>query len=75
MELQAGQAAAEEVLRLLRALIGDEADEIANALSDFMLSEIRHEGSEIELNELYRLISSYQGKAFQINYIDLSSSQ
>jgi len=75
MELQAGQAAAEEVLRLLRALIGDEADEIANALTDFMLAEIRHEGSEIELNELYRLISSYQGKPFQVNYIDLSSSQ
>ena len=75
MELQAGQAAAEEVLRLLRALIGEQADEIANALSDFMLSEIRHEGIEIELSELYRLITSYQGKTFQVNYIDLSSSQ
>jgi hypothetical protein len=75
MELQAGQAAAEEVLRLLRTLMGDQADEIANALSGFMLEEIRHEGSVIELNELYRLITAYQGQPFQLNYIDLSPSQ
>jgi hypothetical protein len=75
MELQMGQAAASEVLRLLRSLIGEEADEYANALSDFKLAEIKHEGSTIDLTELYRLISSYQGKSFEINYIDLSSSQ
>jgi len=69
------QAAANDVFRILRFLIGDRTDEIENALADFYLSGIMVDGQPVELAELYMKISKYAGKVITIENIELLSSQ
>jgi hypothetical protein len=69
------QATATEVLMILRYLIGERADEYINILSNYMLQEIRVDGSPIEISGLYDRINQYTGKVIKIEYIELLGKQ
>ena len=69
------KAAAMQVFNILRFLIGERANEIENALSDFSLSGIMIDGQSIELEELYDKINQYANKVITIENIELLSSQ
>jgi hypothetical protein len=69
------KAAAMQVFNILRFLIGERANELENALSDFSLSGIMIDGQPIELEELYDKINQYADKVITIENIELLSSQ
>ncbi len=69
------QATATEVLNILRYLIGERADEFINILSNYMLKEIRVDGSPIDIAGLYDRISQYTGKVIKVEYVELLGTQ
>ncbi len=69
------RAGAEGVLRLLRYLIGQQADVYAEMLNAYSLTTIRINGEVIELSDLYGRITRYEGKVFRVNDLELLSSQ
>ena len=69
------QATSAEVLAILRYLIGERADEFINALGDYMLEEIRVNGTPIDIPGLYDRITQYTGKVIKVQNIELLGSQ
>jgi len=69
------QATATEVLMILRYLIGERADQYINILSNYMLKEIRVDGTPIDITGLYDRITQYTGKVIKIEYIELLGKQ
>jgi hypothetical protein len=69
------RASAEEVLRLLRYLIGQQADVYAEMLNAYSLTTIRINGEVIELSDLYGRIARFEGKVFRLSDLELLSSQ
>ena len=74
-ENQAEQAAMSNVQNLLRSLIGNRADEIAQNLKNFNLKEIRLNGEMITTQRLYEIIDSYQNQTIEISELVLQSTQ
>lgn len=69
------KATAEEVFRLLRYLLGQQADVYAQMLNGYSLKTIRINGETIKLTELFSRIMRYEGKVFRIEDLELFSSQ
>ncbi len=64
-----------DILRMLRYLLGDQVDDIAKALNNYSIEEMRLNGEKIDVTDLYNKINSYQGKVTQVNGLELLSSQ
>jgi len=69
------RASADEVLRLLRYLIGNRADVYAEMLNAYKLTTMRINGETVDLTNLYNKIIQYEGKVFKVSEIDLLSTQ
>jgi hypothetical protein len=65
------RASADEVLRLLKYLIGNQADVYAEMLSAYKLTTMRINGETVDLTDLYNKIIRYEGKVFKVSDIDL----
>jgi hypothetical protein len=64
-----------DILRMLRYLLGERADDIAKALNNYNIEDMRLNGEQIDVTDLTNKINSYQGKVTQINDLELLSSQ
>jgi hypothetical protein len=66
-----GRANAEEVLRLLRYLIGSRADDLANQLSDYILSDMRRNGEKMSTADFFNQISNLEDVKFKVENVEL----
>jgi hypothetical protein len=66
-----GRANAEEVLRLLRYLIGSRADDLANQLSDYILSDMRRNGEKMSTADFFDQISNLENVKFKVENVEL----
>jgi len=64
-----------DLLRMLRYLLGNQVDDIAKALNNYTISEMRLNGEQIDMTALYDKINSYQGTVTKVNELELLSSQ
>jgi hypothetical protein len=64
-----------DILRMLKYLLGDQVDDIAKALNNYSIEDMRLNGERIDVTDLYNKINSYQGKVTQVNDLELLSSQ
>jgi len=64
-----------DILRMLRYLLGNQVDDIAKALNNYSIEDMRLNGESINVTDLYNKINSYQGKVTQVNGLELLSSQ
>jgi hypothetical protein len=56
---------------LLEPLLGQKANEIGNALTNFQLKTIRLNGDELTLQQLYEVIDGYRNKTFDVEDVNL----
>jgi hypothetical protein len=64
-----------DILRMLRYLLGNQVDDIAKALNNYSIADMRLNGERIDVTDLYNKINSYQGKVTQVKDLELLSSQ
>jgi len=64
-----------DILRMLRYLLGNQVDDIAKALNNYSIEDMRLNGERIDVTDLYNKINSYQGKVTQVKDLELLSSQ
>jgi len=64
-----------DILRMLKYLLGDQVDDIAKALNNYNIEDMRLNGERIDVTDLYNKINSYQGKVTQVKDLELLSSQ
>ena len=60
-----------DLRELLEPLLGAQAEGIADKLTGYELETITLNGKAISLQELYRVIDSYQGAAFEVKDLEL----
>ena len=55
-----------DILAFLQDVLGDKADEITKSLSDYQVSTIKLNGTEISIQELYILLNTYRDAEVEI---------